>query len=303
MNGICRLCLEPKELMMSHIVPKFVWRWLNNPVPGGLRTNRIPNRRIQDGPKIYLLCAACEQRLSDWEKPFSEKLFLPLHDPEPVTRAIEYGKWALKFAVSVSWRVLTFFQDEDRASNFTPEQDYLAAIALKTWRSFMLDEIDNPGSFDQHLLPVDVLVSYRGPQISPFLNRYLLRSVHVDLISTRDSAYVYTKMCRLILFGRIQEAHPGEWNGMRLNLKHGSIRPRNYHLPSGIADYMNRKADETQKLLDNLSPKQQEIVNASILKNADLIANSEIFRSMQQDVTFSGKKAFKQIDPEKPKDE
>jgi hypothetical protein len=274
-------------------MPKFVWRWLRNPVPGGMRTNRVPNQRIQDGLKAYLLCGDCEQRLSEWEKLFSERLFLPLHNPEPVTKSIEYGDWALKFAVSVSWRVFTFFLNEKGANHFTPLQHKLTTEALETWRKFMLGEISTPGQFEQHLLPVDVIASYQGSQISPYLNRYLLRNIHIDLISTQNSAYVYTKMCRLILFGRIQEKYPGQWKGMKLNLRHGSIHPRDYHLPSGIADYMNRKADEVKLILDSLSPRQQEIVDASFQRNVDSIANSEIFRAMQYDFAYSGAKAFK----------
>ena len=255
MNGICKLCLEKKDLKMSHIVPKFVWRWVRNPVPGGLRSSRKPNQRIQDGPKAYLLCSDCEQLLSDWEKPFSERLFLPLHDPEPVTKPIEYEEWTLKFAVSVSWRVLLFFLNEDGDSIFNPLQQKLAANALRTWRRFLLGKINSPGRFEQHLLPVDVIASYQGPQISPYLNRYLVRNIHIDLISTEKSAYVYTKMCRLILFGRIQEEHPNQWVGMKLNLKHGTIRPRDYHLPAGIADYMNRKANQIKQMLESSFPK------------------------------------------------
>jgi hypothetical protein len=54
-------------------------------------------------------------------------------------------------------------------------------------------------------------------------------------------------MCRLILFGRIQEQNPDEWKGMRLHSRQGDIRPRNYRIPSDIADYMNRKAERRMK--------------------------------------------------------
>jgi hypothetical protein len=293
MNGTCRLCLKTADLKMSHIVPKFVWRWLRNPVPGGMRNYRKPNQRVQDGPKAYLLCDDCEERFSEWEKFFSERLFLPLHDPEPVIKPIAYEEWALKFAVSVSWRVLTYFLGEGELSNLTTLQHGLTGEALERWRMFLLGEISNPGRFEQHLLPVDVIANYKGPEISPYLNRYLLRNIAYDLISKKGSVYVYTKMCRLILFGRIQEERPGQWKGMKLNLRNGDIRPRDYHLPGGISDYMNRKADEAKRALDSLSPRQQKIVEASIKGNADLIANSEIFRAMQYDVYHSGSKAFK----------
>lgn len=292
MNNVCQLCLKNADLKLSHIVPKFVWRWLKESAPGGIRTNRNPNLRIQDGPKTYLLCAECEQRFSDWEKPFCERVFLPLHNPEPVTTSIRYEGWALKFAVSVSWRVLTFFEHEASTKHFTPLQRQLADEALETWRRFLLGELENPGDFNQHLLPTDVIESYQGPKISSSLNRYLLRNVHIDVISTQSSAYVYTKMCRLILFGRIHEKYPKHWRGMQLRLRRGDIRPRDYLLPAGIAEYMNRKADEARRALESLSPRQYKVVDAEFDKNVDAIANSEIFRAMSYDVLHSGKEAF-----------
>lgn len=292
MNSVCSLCLKDAELKLSHIVPKFVWRWLKETAPGGIRTNRIPNQRVQDGPKSHLLCAECEQRFSNWEKPFCEELFLPLHDPIPVIKPIRYESWALKFAVSVSWRVLTFFNNESPNSHLTPLQQQLADEALETWRQFLLGELKNPGSFNQHLLPTDVVESYQGPRISPYLNRYLLRNVHIDVISTQDSVYVYAKMCRLVLFGRIQEKHPQLWDGMQLHLRQGDIRPRDYRLPEGIADYMNRKANENKNILESMSSRQHEIIDAMFDKNVDAIANSEAFRAMGYDIAHSGKEAF-----------
>ncbi len=291
MRGICELCHKKANLLVSHIVPKFVWRWHSNPVPGGLRTNRSPNLKVQDGPKINLLYAECEQRFSAWEKLFASKIFLPLHSPEPVIEPIYYEEWALKFAVSVSWRTLIFMMRHRAGARLSPLQLHLVDQAQETWRKFLLEEIENPDVFDQHLLPVDGLESYSGPKISPFLNRYMIRDIHLDLIFTRDSVYIYTKMCRLILFGRIQEEHPEEWQGMQLDLR-GDIRPRNYRLPAGIASYWNRKADEVKHALESMSPKQQAIAEASMIENADKIANSEIFRAMQYDVVFSGEKAF-----------
>ncbi len=292
MNGICELCKKTADLELSHIVPKFVWRWLKETTPGGIRTNRNPNLRVQDGFKIYLLCADCEQRLSDWEKPFYENVFLPLHNPEPVTKPIHYGAWALKFVVSVSWRVLMFFGHEKSESHFSPQQKQMADKARETWRRFLLGEVNDPGDYNQHLLPLDVIQDYQGPKISPFLNRYFLRSIHVDMISTRSSAYIYTKMCRLVLFGRIQEERPKLWKGMQLRLSKGDIRPRDYHIPGGIADYLNRKADEANSALESVSPRQQGVIDAMFEKNIDALANSEVFRAMNYDVAHSGEDAF-----------
>lgn len=297
MIGKCNLCLKDNvELQLSHVIPKFVWRWFKKTSPGKLRTSQEPNKRIQDGPKAYLLCTDCEQSLGNWENLFYEKLFLPLHNPKPVTEAIPYGPWALKFAVSISWRVMKFFEVDNPNSHLTPVQKQLEVQAMETWRKFMLSEVENPDIFSQHLIPVDVIQSYQGPNISPFLNRYFLRSVHIDVIATKKSAHVYTKICRLIIFGRIHEKQPRQWKGLQLKLKKGTVKLGKYHLPPGIVEYWNTKADETQKALNSISPRQQEKLDKNFEENIDDYIGSEVFRAMEYDIYHSGDEAFSKKD-------
>jgi hypothetical protein len=105
LNGKCALCNKVTELEESHIIPKFVFKWLKETTPTAIRNLGTPNKRVQDGFKEYLLCHECEDLFNKWETKFCEQVFLPIHDkPAP----IKYGPWALKFAVSVSWRVLTY---------------------------------------------------------------------------------------------------------------------------------------------------------------------------------------------------
>jgi hypothetical protein len=40
MQGNCRLCLEIKDLQLSHIIPKFVFRYIKDSSVGGIR-NRL----------------------------------------------------------------------------------------------------------------------------------------------------------------------------------------------------------------------------------------------------------------------
>lgn len=219
----------------------------------------------------------------------------PNSNPPPV----KYGPWALEFAVSVSWRVLLYFQQLHDLSHFSEKQRGSAQKALDVWRRFLLGKLPNPGQFEQHLLPVDVIKSYSGPEISPFLNRYLLRSIHMDVICSNKSAIVYTKMGHLILFGFIQEDNAKHWKGTKLHVNKGLIKQRDYRLPQNIAGYWNEKANEGAKTLHSTSPRQKQIIHEAILENADELANSELFRAIQYDVYHSGKNAFKYPEAEK----
>ena len=74
---------------------------------GFIRFGTAPNLRSQDGQKGHYLCDSCEQLFNSWETDFANLVFHPLN--EGGAHSFNYGPWMLKFAVSVSWRVLTYF--------------------------------------------------------------------------------------------------------------------------------------------------------------------------------------------------
>lgn len=298
MNGKCALCNKNAELSSSHIIPKFVFSWFKESAPSAIRGIDEPNKRIQDGEKQHLLCSDCEGVFSRWEKTFCENLFLPLHNNQSQTSPTEYGPWALKFAVSISWRVLMYFQQIDDLHHLSKKQMETAQTALNVWRGFLLGELPHPGQFEQHLLPVDAIQSYSGSAISPFLNRYLLRSVHMSVICSNKSVIVYTKMGHLILFGFIQEDTSKRWKGTKLHVNKGLIMPRVYRIPNYIAIYFNEQANKAAEALASVSPKQSQIIQKAFQENVDELANSEIFRALQYDVYHSGKNAFKVTESE-----
>jgi len=80
---------------------------------------------------------------------------------------ISYGEWMLRFATSISWRVLTYLKFADPYSELESESNPLHKIfytqlasdvhqeaeeALETWRTFILGERDDVGRFTQHIL-------------------------------------------------------------------------------------------------------------------------------------------------------
>jgi len=58
----CRLCGKEADLCESHLVPKFVFRWLKKTGADAFRPPLDPNRKVKDGAKLYLLCEECEGR-------------------------------------------------------------------------------------------------------------------------------------------------------------------------------------------------------------------------------------------------
>jgi hypothetical protein len=118
----CALCLQEVELRSSHIIPEFLYETLYDDKHRFHVLSIIPDKsssREQKGLRERLLCDACEQRLSVWERYAS----LVLKGGVALTYRMEgnivhvadldYAKFKL-FQLSVLWRAgvssLPFFE-------------------------------------------------------------------------------------------------------------------------------------------------------------------------------------------------
>lgn len=299
MQSKCTLCNKEAELQLSHIIPIFVFNWLKETSPSAIRRSGAPNLRVQDGIKYKLLCADCEELFSSWEKEFCESIFSPLHNDSPLRAPITYSAWALKFAVSVSWRVLKYMLQTSDLSCFNEKKMDNIQVALSVWQKFLLGELPNPEQYEQHLLPMDTIDGYTGLTLSPFFHRYLLRSVDMDIIYSNSIVVVYSKLGHILLFGFIQENNARRWKGTKLHVNKGSIMNRDCRVPNYILSYLNDKADKSRKAQATISPKQSKKIQKVFNEKAVEIAESEVFRAMQYDVYHSGKRAFKQAESDK----
>lgn len=108
----CKLCLQEKELVNSHIIPEFLYKTLYDEkhkfheISTG---ENVKNRQHQKGIREKLLCKECEQHFSKNERYASLILnggYELLAVPEPPVvhfKNIEYTKFKL-FALSILWR-------------------------------------------------------------------------------------------------------------------------------------------------------------------------------------------------------
>lgn len=288
MNRTCALCEKNAELLMSHVIPNFAIDWLRQQ-GGNLRSSQLPNKRVQDGEKLPLLCSDCEQMLSGWEKMFYESLFIPLHTNLPI-QGLKYGPWALKFAVSVSWRVLLHLSLLSKKIQAIDQQ------ALDAWRKFLLGKVQNPGNFEQHILPFNFITSCNGFKFSPFMNRYLALTVDRNIICSEKQRIVFTKMGKWFLFGFIRGNKSSDWKGTKLHVNAGFIANQ-YVIPHPILELINNRADKTAAYLASISPAQVKNIDKTIMANSDVLAGSDVLRAMEFDIAHSGKDAFQIASP------
>ena len=291
MEGICRLCKNYRELQLSHIIPNFVFKWLRKSSISYIRKSNEPDRRVQDGEKRYLLCKECEERLSAWETIFANKIFSKLHSDQDRKMFYQYGDWCLKFAVSVSWRVLECSSDMG-LEHFSEQQNMLVAQALETWRQYLLGQTSTIGQFEQHALPLDMIKTHTFNNLSPFINRYFTRSIDVDIPCSSSAAFIYSKMGRFLLVGIIQEPNHNDWQGTKIHAKKGIIGSRKFRLPKRMGAYINSRAEKAATALASMSDIQAQKVSETIRSNVDAFLSSDVFSALLQDKKLFGDDAL-----------
>jgi hypothetical protein len=289
---ICALCRQERELRCSHFIPGFVYRWLKESSGTGyLRFSQSPNQRVQDGYKKDFLCANCESLLNKFETEFANRIFYPLHQNEQLRLGREpwfnYESWCMKFSVSVSWRCLMLAR-ELGISHFSEPQRLLVNQALETWRAFLLDKVEHPGIFEQHMVLFDRLADHTCRDLPSNFNRYLLRAVELQPIRTDAHAFIYVKMCRVMLFGFIQETEKKVWNGTKLHVRNGQIGGANISLPSPLLGYFKKRALHIAEMEKHLSPRQQGKILKDSEQKLKRVLGSETLQAQLHDYEMFG---------------
>jgi hypothetical protein len=287
----CRLCGQESVLRESHIVPGFVIRWLKNSSATGFsRDNNAPNRRRQDGLKTLLLCDDCERRLNKWETEVANKIFHLFNKEHP--HRLPYDSWLLKFAVSVSWRSLTYYMDIS-GGEIQYSRDALELIedALRVWSDFILDRCGHPGKFEQHIMLLDTIESVSSTSGLPSnLNRFFVRGTHLNMaFSDELPAFIFTKMGRMFLFGFINVTKPRYWEGTKIHVKEGYVGG-NIRIPRQVFDYLIECARKHETEYREISPRQKKIISDTLRRNTGRASASETYQTLDCDVRLFGEK-------------
>lgn len=290
MQGTCRLCGKHSTLCESHIIPSFVYRWLkDSSATGYIRFGELMNKRVQDGIKMHLLCEDCEQRFGQYEKAFSENIFDPFHADKSTNFA--YDHWLSKFAVSVSWRVLTYFKD-DILSLYPPQHLQAADHSLEVWKQFLLGRRPDPENHEQHMLLLGSVKNHTFDEMPSNINRYIMRTVDIDAMCNSTTALVYSKMGRVMLIGFINVPAREEWIGTELYVKQGQIALSDSCLPMVFGDYIVNRAQKFHGFYDRISKRQVEKIDKDYRKDMQRASKSETWKAMAHDVNLFGDKAF-----------
>jgi hypothetical protein len=158
----------------------------------------------------------------------------------------------------------------------------------------MFGSAENHGAFELHMLPVDLLADAGGlkQRLPQNFNRYLTRAVEIDVAANTNSAFVYAKMCRLILLGFIEQPGSRQWHGTRIAMKQGVVEPGHFVMPLEFINFLAARAQNMAELRAQISERQKAKVNTRMRSDPDRVAQSDDFAAMMQDVAMFGSRAF-----------
>lgn len=263
---------------LSHIIPKFVFQHASTRSPSGyLRTNISPNKRMQDGPKEYLLCAGCEARFSKWERRLSE-IFKRHHDNPGQTFA--YSKDHSLAALSILWRVLAHARSHPELNHLTFGSDYSRTdLAFEHWKRVLLGDADHPGQFRIFWLWPDHFSS--GP---PDINRYTFHAVDFDVVASNRRSFSVAHLPGLFLIGALEECERGEFRGLEIAFKNARYLASEKKIaPYWLKDYIEGKMALRKEALSSISPVQSAKIDQAVLDNPEAALRSPLFSSILHD--------------------
>jgi len=220
---VCQLCRKASELCESHIVPNWVFNdELRDRMKGGRFVDLSDNRYCNKALTCELLCNSCEALFGQWERPAKE-----------LSRAsacgTNYGPWLLKFATSISWRVVTWFQLRQPTENGDAIREVLqqphVGRALDVWRDFLLNgTLDRTKSHRQHLFMV-------APDY-PIRN-----AICITLGSAGEHTFVWSRFGFFGILGVLHSNKPNQLDKSVINVRGGSI-PFFGVMPSAVLRFL-----------------------------------------------------------------
>lgn len=266
----CGLCHERKPLVQSHVIPKFVIRYLKATGSGFFRRPVKPNLKHQDIPTTQLLCQECEQRFSRREAYFRDTIFDPYMKRK--CAHFDYDGNLHYFLVSILWRVLV----SDMAK-YVKEYPHVAGVLSKAeedWRRYLLGE-ERQTAPHIHLFLTDVLENLVVPVRG--YNMYMARALDGTVAAGARSCLVYAKFVRFCVFAWLSGYDPSLWVNTRVVDGNGELKTPQEIRDVRISDFLlSRIRDGMTQYRRNLSGRQRDRISAHQQQLLPRLADSDM---------------------------
>lgn len=268
----CRLCGREADLLNSHIIPRFVIRWIKKTsATGFLRGVEDPDSRIQDYHED-LLCEDCEMVFSDFEREFASNIFYPHINKD--TAIFEYEEWLQKFVMSVSWRlIVSELSEVDEMERYHRDAIY---DAEEIWRDILDGKLSlDADPFTHHIFFLDDVVPDETAEDLPDKwEFYINRGIDGTPVTGNRTA-IYFKFPQIICISCIQPPEDSELKDTKIE-QIGEMA-----LPQKMGpDWGTFLVDRAEKVTSrNVSESEQEKIKERMLDNPERVAESESLKT------------------------
>lgn len=272
----CSLCGQDKILQDSHIIPKFVGKWIKETSATGFLTQATNgSKRIQDLNTKQLLCSQCEERFSKFETYFANKIFHPFHKTQP--ESFDYGELLEKFVVSLSWRILKTEYDEEFQSQHPHFISHMNE-AESHWREFLLGNRPSSSPFENHVLFLDFVEP--NSELPSKFNWYTLRGVDATLGFSKERVFTYVKLPWMVFVTSIFPKTMNGWEGTIIHDK-GTLKIPQLNKDAEFGRFLLQRAKLSQTSSPGPSKKQSmDRLTKAMKKNRQKFLESETLTTM-----------------------
>lgn len=275
----CKLCYKEAELKESHIIPKFIFRWMRETSGRSyLRNAGNLNIRKQDGLKEYLFCAECEKKLNIGETYFSNNIFYPYLNND--IKIFQYDETLFYFLISILWRVL--LTNNSLLIKSKIQHKELFVEAKKEWREYLLGESSSLRYSNIHLVFTDITISEELPAVN--YNRYITRATDGGLLYASRSATVFSKFSKFMVFGKLLEKPDVIWENTKIRNGKGNLDSVQIIIDPQLREYLIERATEIHDMIQKgTSINQKNKIRNWAFNNLDKFGNSELYKVIDAD--------------------
>ena len=287
MSPLCKLCQDSDDLRVSHVLPRFVGKYLKETSATGfltaVDTNGEPSR-TQDLYKRKLLCGGCEAILNEAETFFANTVFHPFKQGN--LKTIPIDSLLGRFAISVSLRALWIMQlaEHPLADKWKGKLGELE----NEWRNYLLRTPSfTMGKNSHHILLCSEDLLTVGLKDSPNLIHSVLRTAAYYLFEKFGKAYVFANLAGVQIISMISPPELPVSRGTQVypNQTFGLVTPAGI----GWGGYFQNLLELTRTwdaAQSRLSDAQMERIERAINKDPERVAKSEDARilRMQQEL-------------------
>lgn len=169
-----------------------------------------PKKRMQDLPKLQLLCQDCEQLFSKLEFYFASKIFYPILNDQK--EEIAYDENLCRFIISLSWRTLvTGYSDQVKRDPWIKEH---LDKAEEIWRKYLLHESSDSGLYEHHMF----FIGYAKDEIEMprKFQWYTLRATDSTLVSSQNTVFAFTHFPHVFFVSTIYPLTFSNWKRTKI---------------------------------------------------------------------------------------